>query len=76
VIESTCGNVNQRDVARESAVIPPVRIECRDAISETCVIDSDHNEVLTGINVEEISQSNCGKATIAAADLLSVYPYD
>ena len=76
VVDVLCRNVDQGDVAREAAVVPPIRVEGRNAIGEARVIDGDHNEVLARMKAGRDVAVKIGKAAFVAAGLLPVDPGD
>ena len=58
VIDEGCRHFDQRHIARETAIIPPVALDGGDVVQGTVIVDGDDDGVSAVLTAVVISQSN------------------
>src|ERR1035438_192704 len=50
LVDKSLGNLDQRYLARQAAIIPPIGFKRRDVVFVACVVDCGHNKILARMN--------------------------
>src|SRR5215469_6698307 len=75
-LDVTCRRVYEVDIASETAVVPPVRVQSRNAICVASVVDSNDDKVLARTDGLSDVAVERGEPALMRTDLRAVYPGD
>ena len=74
LIDECLGNLDQRDRARQPAIIPPIGFERRNAVFVARIIDRRDHKIIAGMNRRRHLAVEAGVTALVLADLLPVDP--
>jgi hypothetical protein len=74
VVDELRGDFDERDVAGEAAVVPPIGLESRDAVGDASVIDGEDYEVFTVFDDAGDVAVERSEAAFVFADFFGVDP--
>ena len=74
VVDEDIGRFDQGDIACQSAVVPPIGIQCWDAVTRALVVDANDREVIPLVQQAGDFTVERGESAFVVASLLAIHP--
>ncbi len=74
IINEVLRHFDERNISGDAAVVPPIRLQRRDTVSQAGVVDCNHHKIRTIFEDAGHLGIERSKSTFVFADLLPIHP--